>query len=256
MTALVCFTMDNLSDAADLGRGLISQPRQPGNRPALERGFPALLELYARYDIKITHFVEGWNGEAHPQELQELLRQGHELGMHGWQHEDWKTLTATQARDLAERATAALERASGTRPRAFRAPGGARSSATAQILSDLGYRIDASLGPGGDDAGAVSQLTPTLWTVPYEWQAVDATHWLWNSRSCEEVEAIWRAALTRAAERNGFLTFIWHPHVMGIDADRLALGARILEWVTRDDSFRPVSLRKLVEYHQAQLPDF
>src|SRR5687768_16697332 len=107
MSVLVCFTMDNLGDAADLGRGVIQQPRKPGERPALERGFPAMLDLFDQFGIRITHFLEGWNGEQHPEAIQELLGRGHQLGMHGWQHENWASLHDAQARELAEKATAA-----------------------------------------------------------------------------------------------------------------------------------------------------
>src|SRR5688500_2539505 len=58
MPALVSFTMDNLGDAADLYRGVIKSPRATGSNPPLEQGYPALLELFARYDIPLTCFIE------------------------------------------------------------------------------------------------------------------------------------------------------------------------------------------------------
>lgn len=250
MTSLVCFTMDNLSDAADLGRGVITQPRKPGQRPALEKGFPAMLDLYRKYETTITHFVEGWNGEAHPEEIQTLLKHGHELGMHGWQHEDWSELDEESAFALAEKATLALEQASGIRPVAFRAPGGRRTSFTTRILVELGYRIDASLDPSGAEGGPVKQLAENLWTVPYEWMAIDASHWLWAELSCEEVETLWLDALVAATETDKFISFIWHPHIMGIDKDRLAVGEKILKFVSQDSRFQATTLAGLVEHHR------
>ena len=250
MPALICFTMDNLGDAADLGRGVIQQPRQPGMRPALERGFPAMLDLFDRFDVRITHFVEGWSGEAHPDAIRELLRRGHSLGMHGWQHENWAALSDGRARELARRATQALAQAGGVRPLAFRAPGGRRAPNTARLLTRLGYRIDASLDPGGAEGGEIRALNDKLWTVPYEWLMVDASHWLWKTRSCDEVEGLWRQALDQAALQHRPLTFIWHPHIMGIDAGRRAVGENILRYVSEDERFQAVTLEALIRHCQ------
>src|SRR5690606_15153727 len=151
--------------------------------------------------VRVTHFVEGWNGEAHAREVRELAARGHALGMHGWQHERWSELPEARARDLAARATDALERAAGVRPRAFRAPGGARGRFTPAILRDLGYALDASR-PEPGEAAAIRLLAPGLWTVPYEWELVDASHWLWERRACSQVEERWRSALERAARED------------------------------------------------------
>ena len=249
MTAHVCFTMDNLGDAADLGRGVINSPRIPGQRPAFEEGFPALLDLYRKYQITITHFIEGWSAQEYPEAIEKILAEGHSLGMHGWQHEKWSTLSYDQMLEIATRATEAIEK-SGKRPKAFRAPGGKRTRFTSEILTTLGYEIDASLCPSGQDGGEISQLTRTLWSVPYQWTGVDASHWLWQKRSCEEVEAVWKETLQQTAANNGYYVFIWHPHVMGISEERRAVGERILQFVTEHDEYKLITLDNLLSRYQ------
>lgn len=249
MTAHVCFTMDNLGDAADLGRGVISEPRKPGERPALEQGFPALLDLYRRFGVTVTHFIEGWSADAYPDYIEKDLADGHSLGMHGWQHELWSSLDYERALDIASRATEAITRA-GTRPRAFRAPGGKRTRFTSEILTQLGYTIDSSLCPSGQDGGEVSRLGRTLWSAPYEWVGVDASHWLWQKKANEEVALDWRGALEESARIGKYMLFIWHPHVMGIDPGRLAVGTEILEFVTGSPDFDIVTLETLVDLYR------
>lgn len=245
MTTRVCFTMDNLGDAADLGRGVINEPRLPGERPALEIGFPALMDMYQRFDVKITHFVEGWSADAYPECIARVLADGHTLGMHGWQHELWPSLDYNQALDIAARATEAIER-NGARPTAFRAPGGKRTRFTSEILTDLGYTIDSSLCPSGQDGGEICQLTKTLWSAPWEWIGIDASHWLWQKKDNAAVEKDWLQTLDSARDNGKYVLFIWHPHVMGIDPDRLAVGERILEHVTGNDEFEIVTLQQLI----------
>ena len=241
MPALVSFTMDNLGDAADLYRGVIDSPRAAGSNPPLEQGYPALLELFARYDIPLTCFIEGWSARQYPDYIERVLRHGHDIGMHGWTHERWSELPDAAVLELATRATDSIRAATGAQPLAFRAPGGKSTPYTNEVLSTLGYTIDASY----TDSHVPAQLTPTLASLPYQWSGVDATHWLWNSRSGAETERRWRAALDEAAAANGHFIFIWHPHVMGIDAARLEAGARTLEFVRNDARFEVLSLTAL-----------
>ena len=75
--------MVNLGDTSGLVRGVISELWKPGERPALEQGFPALLDLYRRFEISITHFIEGWSAEAYSDCIEKILADDHQLGMQG-----------------------------------------------------------------------------------------------------------------------------------------------------------------------------
>ena len=238
--------MDNLSDAADLGRGVIDKPRPPGQRPALEQGFPAMLDLYDRYGVKVTHFLEGWNGEAHPDIVTDLLDMGHSVGMHGWQHEPWSELSFDQEIELMGRSTDALHQASGVRPTAFRAPGGKRTPNTVKLLADFGYTIDSSMNSQGEDGGEIQALTDSLWHVPYLEATIDARQWLQKSIPAKEVEISWHNLLEHTREHDGFLLFIWHPHVMGVNAEYRLVGESILQKVAQEKYFKIVTLDDLV----------
>jgi peptidoglycan/xylan/chitin deacetylase (PgdA/CDA1 family) len=241
MPVLVSFTMDNLGDAADLYRGVIKAPRPPGSNPPLEQGYPALLDLFARFDIPLTCFIEGWSARQYPDYIQRVLDHGHEIGMHGWTHERWAELPNADVLELATRATDSIRQATGKAPRTFRAPGGKSTPYTTDVLGKLGYTIDASY----TDSHVGAQLSRTLTSLPYQWSGVDATHWLWNSRSGAETERRWQAALDEAAASNTPYVFIWHPHVMGIDPARLDTGARTLAFVRNDPRFEIVPLETM-----------
>ena len=90
--SLACFTFDNMAEAADVGAGKLRDPLDGPLHASLEVGFPRIYQLLERYGIRATFFVEGWNGEHHPAEVAEIPRRGHELGMHGWVHEEWHQL--------------------------------------------------------------------------------------------------------------------------------------------------------------------
>ncbi len=215
-----CFTFDNMGEAADVGAGRRDGPRTAGADPSLAVGYPAIFDLLERAGVCATFFVEGWNGLHHADAVREIVARGHELGMHGWVHEDWGRLRPDTERALAARATDALAEAAGVAPRGFRAPGGARSQHTERILLDLGYEYDASLG----DAMQPALLPSGLAQVPFVWPDVDGFYYLARQPPAEPavVREAWLGALRTAIEHGGLFVTICHAFLTGVDPARLA----------------------------------
>jgi peptidoglycan/xylan/chitin deacetylase (PgdA/CDA1 family) len=215
-----CFTFDNMGEAADIGAGRLDGPLPRGADASLATGYPAIFALLERTGVRATFFVEGWNGLHHPEAVREIVARGHELGMHGWLHEDWGALPPDTERALATRATEALARAAGAAPRGFRAPGGARTAYTERLLLDLGYRYDASLGDGMRSG----RLPSGLAQVPFVWPGVDGFYYLTRSPPADPATArdAWLAALGKAIDRGGLFVTVCHAFLTGIDPARLA----------------------------------
>lgn len=229
--AVACFTFDNMGEAAEIGAGTLPGPRAPGTDRALAEGHPRILDLLDRHGVRGSFFVEGWNGEHHPDAVREIVARGHELGMHGWLHEVWHALDADEERALATRATRALADAAGVQPRGFRAPGGARTARTEDLLRELGYAYDASLG----DGPRTSRLPGGLPQVPFVWPGVDGFHYLRDVPAAPaEVARQWLAALDRTAARSGLFVLVCHPHVTGLDPERLAVLDAVVGAAGRD----------------------
>ena len=220
MRAVACFTFDNMGEAADIGAGKLAGPLAAGADASLILGYPAIFALLERAGVQATFFVEGWNGVHHPDAVREIVARGHELGMHGWLHEDWGALPPASERELAARASQALTRAAGIAPRGFRAPAGARTAHTERILLDLGYTYDASLGNGMQPM----RLPAGLAQVPFVWPGVDGFHYLARNPPADPaaVRDAWLAALRKTIERGGLFVIICHAFLTGVDPARLA----------------------------------
>jgi len=217
MPPAAVFTFDNMAEAADVGAGLRRDPR--ADDPSLSRGYPNLFRLLAAHEVRATFFVEGWNGVHHPAAVADVVRHGHELGMHGWVHEAWHELDPATEDALAAQATAALAEAAGVRPVGFRAPGGSRTPHTEAMLRRLGYRYDASLGDGMRPRVLPSGLAQ----IPFTWSGVDGFHYLRPEPARPAaVRDGWLAALMRVAERGGLFVLVCHAFVTGVDDERLA----------------------------------
>ena len=199
---VACFTVDHLDD-----------------------GTARLLNLFERRGMTTTVFAEGRHGEERPEQVADVVKRGHELGMHGWAHEQWDALDPDEEEELARRATEALASAAGSPPLGFRSPGGARTERTADLLVSLGYRYDASLGDGMRPA----VLQPGLAQIPFVWNGVDGAHYLGDPPPpASDVERDWTKALEGVGEKGGLFLTVCHGFITGADDDRLAAFDRVV----------------------------
>lgn len=98
----------------------------------------AVLDILDAHDAKATFFLIGKKVEKHPEVAAEIVRRGHEVGVHGFAHDRLFSLRGPRRvrRDL-EQAVAALEKATKKRPRLFRPPIGHTNPTIARIAEQL-----------------------------------------------------------------------------------------------------------------------
>lgn len=221
--AVLCVTADNLGRAAEITLELASRPDP---REAGLKGLPRAMDLFDRLGITATFFVEGWNGLHHPDAVSSIVQRGHEVGLHGWIHEQWDALTDIQRESRLFDGTAAL-RLAGVEPTGFRAPGGYRGTRTAEVLRELGYAFDASIEHGSEDQPlAVSLLPAGIPSIPFKWDMID--FWQYHMhpagpRSPAEALAHFNTTLDNAIETGGLVTLIVHPFESFADNEKLAV---------------------------------
>ena len=61
-----------------------------------EVGTPRLLKMFDKYDMKTTWFIPGHSIETFPEETKMVVDAGHEVGMHGYSHENPIAMTPEQ----------------------------------------------------------------------------------------------------------------------------------------------------------------
>ena len=61
-----------------------------------EVGTPRLVRLFDKLGIKTTWFIPGHSVETFPGEIRMIVDAGHELGMHGYSHENPISMSADQ----------------------------------------------------------------------------------------------------------------------------------------------------------------
>lgn len=126
------------------------------NPSALSRGefttvaTPRILRLLKTFDIKATFFVPGHTACAFPDMVRQISDAGHEIGHHGWVHENPAAAGEADERRILQTALTALERAAGIRgPLGYRSPAWDFSRSTVKLLLEFGFLYDSSC--MGDD---------------------------------------------------------------------------------------------------------
>ena len=109
-----------------------------------EVGSPRLLKLFDRFSIPTTWFIPGHSIETFPREMKCVADAGHEIGAHGYTHENPISMNAAQERDVLIRSIYLIEQLCGRQPRGYVAPWWEMSERTADLLLENGFRYDHS----------------------------------------------------------------------------------------------------------------
>jgi len=109
-----------------------------------------LLDILRRHQVQATFFVLGRVADRHPALIERICAEGHEVGVHGYNHcFVWRLTPAEFACEL-ERTIAAVTRITGERPLGHRAPYFSLNAKTPwafDVLQAQGLRYDSSVFP-------------------------------------------------------------------------------------------------------------
>lgn len=109
-----------------------------------------LLELFDRANVRATFFTLGWVAERHPDLIRRIVKGGHELASHGYDHKRVFTFTPEQFRADLRKSRALLEQAGAVPVQGYRAPSfsiDARTPWAHAILAEEGYTYSSSVAP-------------------------------------------------------------------------------------------------------------
>ena len=142
---------------SDIQRGMFSG----------EVGTPRLLKLFDRYGIRTSWFIPGHSIETFPEQMKLVADAGHEVGAHGYSHENPIAMTPKQEEDVLLRSIDAIAKLTGRPPRGYVAPWWEMSSVTAELLLKHGFRYDHSQG--------YNDFVPFYARVGDSWTKIDYT---------------------------------------------------------------------------------
>jgi peptidoglycan/xylan/chitin deacetylase (PgdA/CDA1 family) len=111
-----------------------------------EVGTPRLLKLFEKCNLRTSWFIPGHSIETFPDQVRMVADAGHEIGAHGYLHENPVSMTPAQEEAVLVRSIELVEKLSGRAPRGYVAPWWEMSSVTAELLLKYGFAYDHSQG--------------------------------------------------------------------------------------------------------------
>ena len=160
-------------DDADVDASGVKQSGANG----MKYGLPRLLDVLDSYGVKATFFVPGDIVNRYPEDVKEVVRRGHEIGCHGYKHENLVFLCQADQRQVLTEAKRLLSEAAGKEIEGFRMPEGEMTNETLQIVKDLGFRYSSSL--NNDDVPYIRQPVGLL-ELPLNWGLYDLPYFAFN----------------------------------------------------------------------------
>lgn len=186
-------------------------------------GVPRILDLLARYGVPASFFMPAVAALIDPDESRRIAAAGHEIGIHGWIHENNSLLDHAAERDLMLRARDTLATIVGRAPVGLRSANWDTSANTVAIVREMGLIYDSSLMADEEPYELLLDGVPTgIVEVPVEWLRDDAVYFLFNRNPAtrphtppREVLEIFRREFDAAYAEGSVFQLVMHPFVIG-----------------------------------------
>ena len=184
-------------------------------------GVPKMLELFRDLEVKATFFITGWAVEAHTAMAETIVKDGHEIAHHGFDHL-MPDPGADHIVEELDRGLETLKRRLGVVPKGYRAPSGESCEALRILLKARGFQYSSSWRDDvrpyrhvlEDGSEGVIELPATM---TFDDWMYGLTH-RFSPRSMfprEHVLSIWNDELEVTRDWGGLITTVLHPQVSG-----------------------------------------
>lgn len=110
-----------------------------------EVGAMRLLRLFERFGMRTTWFMPGHSIETFPEQMKAVAEAGHEVGVHGYSHENPIAMTRAQEEAVLDHCIRLITELTGKPPRGYVAPWWEFSPVTNELLLERGITYDHSL---------------------------------------------------------------------------------------------------------------
>ncbi|MDE1186348.1 MAG: polysaccharide deacetylase [Pantoea sp.] len=260
----------------DISRGLF----------AGEVGAPRLLKMFAEQNLRTTWFIPGHSIETFPEQMKAVVDAGHEIGIHGYSHENPIAMTPAQEEAVLDRSIELVTQLAGKRPTGYVAPWWEFSNVTNELLLKKGIKYDHSLMHNdfhpyyvrvGDSWTKIDYSQhPDAWMKPLErgaetdlveipanWYLDDLppmmfikkspnSHGFVNPRHLEEM---WRDQFDWVYRENDYAVFTMtiHPDVSGRPQVLLML-ERLIQYIRSHEGVRFVTFDEIADDFKQRQP--
>jgi peptidoglycan/xylan/chitin deacetylase (PgdA/CDA1 family) len=257
--ATVCLSFDFDAMSVWIGPRAATSPSAISRGEFATVGVERILKLLADRGITATFFIPGHTVETYPASVVAILAAGHEIGHHGYLHENPCALPSRdEERRVIERGLEALAKVAQMTPTGYRSPSWDNSPYTTDLLLEYGFRYESSLmahdfrpywcrtgdQPNTDRAYVFGEQIDLV-EMPVSWVLDDFPHFEFvrsggslfpGLSAASKVEEIWRHEFSFMYRDvpGGIYTLTMHPEIIG-RGHRILMLERLVDWMTGHD---------------------
>lgn len=189
-----------------------------------KQGVPRILKMLDTWGVRATFFIPGVIAERYPAVVREISRRGHEIGFHGYAHEEFPTTTYAEEDATMHRAERIIRDICGQKLSGHRAPGGVIHDYSLRLFLEHGYIYSSnwrdSDGPfihkiDGKEVPLVELPKDSIFDdTAYDFYT-DSAPERYGLRSPGEMSTIWKAEFDSLAAEGRMINFVLHPQFIG-----------------------------------------
>lgn len=271
---IACLSFDFDTWSGFAARGMTTPtPTSRGEFGVIGAG--RLLELLRTRGLKSSWYIPGIVIETYPEMSDRVVREGHEVGHHGWSHVPPAWLEAEREADEFGRAVERIVKLTGRKPAGYRSPSWDISDRTIDLILEHGLRYDSSMmghdcspyfARRGDVVVADQPMrfgeVTDLVEIPISWSLDDHPHFEFIRTKAEVLPGLananavlenWLADFTymKRTEEWGALVFTFHPYVIG-RGHRMLMLEKLIDTLTEEGAVF-LTLEELEQEYRARV---
>lgn len=211
-------------------------------RAGMTFGLPKILNALDAHGIKATFFILAAVADKYPEAVKEISSRGHEIGCHGYYHENLALLSLEEQRSVLKKAKDRLEEVHGKEVKGFRMPEGEMTEETLKIVKDLGFTYSSSL--SDDDVPYLREESQII-ELPIHWELYDLPYFVYTwdpqipqgqsrSANANDVLENWKIELEGALKYGTLFNLQLDPQATG-EQGRIFILEELLDLIVQKD---------------------
>ena len=204
-----------------------------------KQGVPRILDMLDSHQVKATFFIPGVVAEHYPEVVREIVRRGHDIGFHGYLHEESTKTTYEQEDATMHRSEKIIYDLTGQKIAGHRAPGGVIHDYSLRLFLEHGYIYSSNWRDSdGPFLHQIDGKTVPLVELPkdsifddtaYDFYT-DAAPERYGLKSPDEMFEIWKEEFDSLAVEGRMINFVLHPQFVG-RASRVQMLSRLIGYM-------------------------
>ena len=204
-----------------------------------KQGVPRILDMLDSHQVKATFFIPGVVAEHYPEVVKEIARRGHDIGFHGYLHEESTKTTYEQEDATMRHSEKIIYDLTGQKIAGHRAPGGVIHDYSLRLFLEHGDIYSSNWRDSdGPFLHQIDGKTVPLVELPkdsifddtaYDFYT-DAAPERYGLKSPDEMFEIWKDEFDSLAVEGRMINFVLHPQFVG-RASRVQMLSRLIGYM-------------------------